>query len=34
MRINGTVKFYNYTRGFGFISTENGSVSCYGRPKA
>ena len=24
LRLNGTVKFRNYTRGFGFIAPENG----------
>ena len=24
IRLNGTVKFRNYTRGFGFIAPENG----------
>lgn len=29
MRLNGTVKFFNYTRGFGFISPENGEKDVF-----
>ena len=29
MRLNGTVKFFNYTRGFGFITPENGEKDVF-----
>ena len=29
MRLNGTVKFFNYSRGFGFISPENGEKDVF-----
>ncbi len=29
MRLNGTVKFFNSTRGFGFISPENGEKGVF-----
>jgi cold shock protein len=29
MRLNGTVKFFNYMRGFGFISPENGEKDVF-----
>src|SRR6516164_7946532 len=29
MRLNGTVKFFNCTRGFGFISPENGEKDVF-----
>jgi cold shock protein len=29
MRLNGTVKFFNYTRGFGFISPDNGEKEVF-----
>lgn len=29
MRINGTVKFFNHTRGFGFITPEDGSKDVF-----
>ena len=28
-RINGTVKFFNHTRGFGFIQPEDGSKDVF-----
>ena len=28
-RVNGTVKFFNHTRGFGFIQPEDGSKDCF-----
>ena len=29
MRLNGTVKFFNHTRGFGFIAPENGEKDVF-----
>jgi CspA family cold shock protein len=29
MRLNGTVKFFNQTRGFGFISPESGDKDVF-----
>jgi CspA family cold shock protein len=29
MRINGTVKFFNHSRGFGFIAPEDGSKDIF-----
>jgi CspA family cold shock protein len=29
MRLNGTVKFFNHTRGFGFISLDNGEKDVF-----
>lgn len=29
MRLSGTVKFFNHTRGFGFISPENGDKDVF-----
>lgn len=29
MRLNGTVKFFNYTRGFGFIAPDNGEKDVF-----
>ena len=29
MRLNGTVKFYNATRGFGFIAPEDGEKDVF-----
>jgi len=29
MRINGTIKFFNHTRGFGFITPEDGSKDVF-----
>ncbi|MEC9368460.1 MAG: cold-shock protein [Pseudomonadota bacterium] len=29
MRVNGTVKFFNHSRGFGFIAPENGEKDVF-----
>jgi len=29
MRLNGTVKFFNHTRGFGFIAPDNGEKDVF-----
>jgi CspA family cold shock protein len=29
MRLNGTVKFFNHARGFGFITPENGDKDVF-----
>ena len=29
MRTNGTVKWFNETKGFGFITPENGDKDCF-----
>ena len=29
MRLNGTVKFFNHSRGFGFIAPEDGSKDVF-----
>lgn len=29
MRVTGTVKFFNHTRGFGFIAPENGEKDVF-----
>ena len=29
MRLNGTVKFFNYARGFGFIAPDNGEKDVF-----
>lgn len=29
MRLNGTVKWFNDSKGFGFITPENGSRDCF-----
>lgn len=29
MRVNGTVKFFNHARGFGFIAPEDGSKDIF-----
>ena len=29
MRTNGTVKWFNETKGFGFITPENGEKDCF-----
>ena len=29
MRLNGTVKFFNYERGFGFIAPDNGEKDVF-----
>ena len=29
MRLNGTVKFFNHTRGFGFIAPDNGDKDVF-----
>jgi CspA family cold shock protein len=29
MRLNGTVRFFNYTRGFGFILPDNGEKDVF-----
>lgn len=29
MRLNGTVKWFNDSKGFGFITPENGSHDCF-----
>ena len=29
MRINGTVKFFNHAKGYGFITPEDGSKDCF-----
>lgn len=30
MRMTGTVKWFNNTKGFGFITPENGERDCFG----
>lgn len=29
MRVNGTIKFYNHARGFGFIATDDGGKDVF-----
>ena len=34
MRINGTVKFFNFAKGFGFIAPEDGSKDVFAHATA